>query len=412
MGSSIPTTPFLDRVASRGVLVEKCYTVSPWTLPTIATLHTGLYPSYHGATEPRTPLQPEAVTLAEMLGQRGYKTGGVISQYFLRSRYGLAQGFASYSEAEAKDTDHISSESVTRHAREMLHGFSQGPEPFYLFLHYFDPHADYMRHPQFALARGAGGRIRGGEKAATSRELFDSLEASELEFLRGIYREEIRWADLHVGRLLETLAELGIEDETLVLITSDHGEEFQSRGKRIGHCVGLYEEDIHVPLILLDPRVKKPRQILRGPISVVDVAPTVLDLLEVKIEGAKFQGQSFAREVLGSDPAPRRPIFSETDFIPVHEENKEKESHRRAIVHGGLKLIRDLETGAVELYDLSADPAERVDLSRNRVEIAAEHGADLDRWMSSVSEGGLQVRRIAIPERNLEQLRALGYAGR
>ena len=253
MGSPIPTTPFLDRVASRGVLVERCYTVSPWTLPTIATLHTGLYPSHHGATEPLTALSPDAVTLAEMLSERGYRTSGVISQFFLRARYGLNQGFATYSEAESRGRERVSSEKVTRHACEMLREFQKGPAPFYLFVHYFDPHADYIRHPEFALARGPGGRIRGGEQLKDVRPFFESLEPFEVEFLRGVYREEIRWTDLHVGRFLSTLAELGLDDETLVLITSDHGEEFQSRDKHIGHCVGLYEEDVRVPLIILDP---------------------------------------------------------------------------------------------------------------------------------------------------------------
>lgn len=409
MGSPIPTTPFLDRVASRGVLVERCYTVSPWTLPTIATLHTGLYPSHHGAIEPRTALSPDAVTLAEMLSEKGYRTGAVISQYFLRARYGMNQGFATYSEDEAKSTDHISSENVTRRAREMLREFRKGPAPFFLFVHYFDPHVDYMRHPQFALARGSGGRIRGGEKLSDVRPFFESLEPFELEFLRGVYREEIRWADLHVGRLLSTLAELGIDDETLVVITSDHGEEFQSRGKHIGHCVGLYEEDVRVPLIILDPRITGGT--LRGPVSLVDVLPTILDLMEVEVAGATFHGRSFAAQVLGRREEPHPPIFCETDFVPVGEINQAMESHRRAIVHDSWKLIRNLETGKVELYDLTADPEEQVDLSEARADILAEHDRDLEQWMGQVSKGGLQVHTLTVPEGNREQLRALGYVG-
>jgi arylsulfatase A-like enzyme len=419
MGSPIPTSPYLDRIAARGAFVERCYTVSPWTLPTIATLHTGLYPSNHGAIGPRRALSPEAVTLAEMLSEKGYSTGGVVSQYFLRERYGLHQGFEKYSFEEVKflggamgafDTNYISSEGVTRRAREMLREFAAGPKPFYLFVHYYDPHSDYMRHPQFALAQGDGGRIRGGEKQAELREISESMEPFELEFLRGIYREEIRWTDLHVGRLLSTLAELGVGDETLVLITSDHGEEFQSRGKHIGHCIELYDEDIRVPLIILDPRAKG--RVLRGPVSLVDVPPTLLDLMHVEVAGTSFQGKSFASDLLGKKEKSHLPIFCETDFVPTDEERKENESHRRAIVNDPWKIIRNLQTGEVELYDLAADPAERVDLSKIRTDVLAQHGSDLDQWMTQIAKNGLEVREIEIRQRSLEQLRALGYAGR
>ena len=134
--------------------------------------------------------------------------------------------------------------------------------------------------------------------------------------------------------------------------------------------------------------------------------------MEVEVAEATFHGRSFAPQVLGGSEEPRPPIFCETDFVPVGEINQAMESHRRAIVHDSWKLIRNLETGKVELYDLTADPKEQVDRSEARVDILAEHDGDLEQWMGQVSEGGLQVRRLRVPERNIEQLRALGYAGR
>jgi len=412
MGSPIPTSPSLDRFASQAVFVERCYTVSPWTLPTIATMHTGLYPSHHGATGPKTSLSPEAVTLAEMLSERGYRTAGVISQFFLRGRYGLKQGFDTYSESEARDTDHVSSENVTRQAREILAGLANAPEPFYLFVHYFDPHSDYMRHPQYALAKEPAGRLRGGEDTMELRKIAEDMQPHELDFLRGIYNEEVRWTDEHVGELLSAIEELGIEDETLIILTSDHGEEFQSRGRWIGHCTSMYEEVLRVPLIIFDPRAKEPGRMLQEPISLVDLAPTVLDLLGLEIEGMKFQGQSFAPRIFGRPSKGEGSLYFETDFVPVHEVNKEKESHRRAVIRDNYKMIRDLDTGSVELYDLAADPAERNDLSRERPEIIAQHAGDLDGWMTLVSEGALTAQEVQIPQRSLDQLRALGYAAR
>jgi arylsulfatase A-like enzyme len=408
-GSPIPTSPHIDALAARGVSFEGSYTVTPWTLPSMATILTGLPPSRHGAIDPRKTLAPEAQTLAEILRDVGYRTSAVVSHLFLKARYGMDQGFEQLQDSESRGHGWVSTPGVTRQALEALRALAGQPAPFFLFVHYFDPHYDYLRHPEFGLANVPSSKLKGGETIQELLSLAPTLKADDLEFLRRVYAEEIRKTDQGIGALLREIDALGIDAHTLVVVSADHGEELCDRGDWIGHTTGLYEEDVRVPLVMRDPRSVRPGRVERGPVSIVDLLPTMLDLLGVPVPPDAL-GESFAATVQrGEAPAPRDVLF-EVDFEPLFADNEEKVSHKRAILREGWKLIRDETSGAVELYDLASDPAESRNVAEQRLELRDRLAGDLAEWSQSAAEGQLPAGVVELTARQIERLRSLGYA--
>ncbi len=409
LGSALPTSPHLDALAAEGISFDGSYSVTPWTLPSIATILTGLPPSRHGAIDPWKTLAPEARTLAEMLRDAGYRTFAVVSHLFLKARYGIDQGFERLQDSEARGHGWISTPGVTRQALDALRELGRREAPFFLFVHYFDPHYDYLRHPQLGLANVPSGRLRGGETIQKLLELAPSLTPEELEFLRRVYAEEVRATDRGIGELLRELERLELEDETLVIVTADHGEEFCSRGDWIGHTTGLYEEDMRVPLVVRDPKAVRPGRIEAGPVSFVDLLPTTLDLLRVPIPDGTA-GESFAAAIRRGEAAEPQDVFFEVDFVPLFAENEEKVSHKRGMLREGWKLIRDEATGTLELYDLASDPAESRNVAGERHELRDAFARDLAAWSRRAAEGRLAAGKVQLTPHQIERLRSLGYA--
>jgi arylsulfatase A-like enzyme len=409
LGSPLPTSPHLDALAAQGTSFELSYTVAPWTLPSIATIFTGLPPSRHGAIDPRKTLAAEAQTLAEILKESGYRTSAVVSHIFLKARYGMDQGFDTLDDRESRGHEWISTPGVTRESVEALRRLAAEPAPFFLFVHYFDPHYDYLRHPEFGLANVPSGRLNGGETIQELLALAPTLTREELAFLARVYGEEIRKTDQGIGMLLREIEALALRERTLVVFTADHGEEFCSRGPWIGHTTGLYEEDVRVPLVVRDPKAARPGRLEAGPISSVDLLPTALDLLNVATP-EDVMGRSFAAAIRGGERAAPHDVFFEVDFEPLFADNEEKVSHKRAILRDGWKLIRDETSGFMELYDLAADPAEARNVADDHPKRRDEWALDLAAWSLSAAEGRLAAGEVELTERQIERLRSLGYA--
>ena len=229
-GNRSVETPFIDQLARDGILFAQAITPSPSTLPSHSSLLTGLYPSHHGARANGTfRLDEKVTTLAEMLKQKGYCTGAVISAFVLDSRFGLDQGFDLYHDDLTKGMQYsahmfreraaeLSNEPATKWLRENADG------PFFLWVHYFDPHAVYL-----------------------PPEPFRSQYADDL------YDGEIAYVDAQIGVLLEQLDELGVRQKTLVIYTADHGEGLGEHGEQT-HSLLVYDATLHVPLVISCPR--------------------------------------------------------------------------------------------------------------------------------------------------------------
>jgi len=251
-GAARKTTPFVDDYAAGATRFDRAYSVAPWTMPSVASMFTGLYPSRHGANSFGLGLTDEVDTLAEILQREGYATQGVISHTAIGARNNFQQGFDVYLESEARGHDHLSTDGVTGQAIGKLEGLAAGEAPFFLFVHYFDPHYNYKRHPEYGFAADAAGRLDGEQPMRELLRMAPDMTPDESQFLRDLYDEEVRFTDAGIGRLLERLQVLGLDEDTIVILTADHGEEFLDHGD-LGHTGSLYEELVRVPLILRGP---------------------------------------------------------------------------------------------------------------------------------------------------------------
>ncbi len=408
-GSAVPTSPNLDAIAAQGVSFTRCSTVSPWTLPSIASLQTGLYPRGHGVHRPNMGLAPEAVTLAEILAEKGYATAGVVSHVLLRERYGTSQGFAAWDETQARGHDSITTPGVSRLACRELERLSQGPAPFFLFVHFFDPHYAFQRHPEFGLAGVPSGRLQGGEEIHQLLDLAPTLTPEEWNFLQRTYDEEIRFTDAGIGAVAKQLESLGIDEKTVVVVTADHGEEFGTRANWIGHTISLYDEDIRIPLVVRDPRGSRTRRIVKRSVSTVDVAPTLLEVLDVDAGKRRFHGRSFARLLTKPGAEGEGPVFLEVDFVPLSSRNEEKISKKQGMIEGRWKFIRDEVSGTSELYDLERDPGERTNLASALPDSVDRFARELDERMGELGAEPLTPAPVELTEQQRERLRSLGY---
>lgn len=245
-GYSRPTAPNLSRLAEEGVLFEHALSQAPWTLPAMASVLTGLYPSQHGASTSEARIAGRVETLAEALLARGYRTRAVVSHSFVDANHGFARGFERFDESQVLGHDAVTSEAVSRIALEKM--LPDAGQPFFLWVHYFDPHFTYVHHPEVGFAGRSEGRF-GSAIPARLLSRPGRVSDSELEHIRAVYDEEIRVTDWAVGALLDGIEALGLKENTVVLVTGDHGEYFLERG-RFFHGKDVYEELVHVPLII------------------------------------------------------------------------------------------------------------------------------------------------------------------
>ena len=272
-GYPLPTSPAIDDFADDAIRFSRAHSTAPWTMPSVASMITGHYPSTHGLRETFGPLSQDTVTVAELLSDAGYYTAGVISHRLLGRRYGFHRGYTSYSESEVKGHGHVTTEGVAGQAVALLESFSvadasapdeEAASPFFLFLHFFDPHFAYLPHPEYGLALDYAGRLDGSETIFDLLDMRDEMTEADINFVVSLYDGEIRYTDEGIGQVLAALTDLGFEDDTVVMIVGDHGEEFMERGW-IGHTVSLHQELVHVPLLMRIPKV--PAAVVDTPVS-------------------------------------------------------------------------------------------------------------------------------------------------
>lgn len=317
-------TPTLDRLAAGGARFERCYAPAPVTRPSHATILTGREPYHHGVRDNLSmALRPEETTLAEVLAAAGYRTAAVVAAQPLASASGLAQGFEVYDEALGPGSiDHFPerrADAVTDAALASLAGLEEG-DGWFLWVHYFDPHAEY--DPPAELLEGAGDRYDG----------------------------EVAFVDRELGRLLEAVD----LDGTLVVVTADHGEGLGAHGEPT-HAYFLYDTTIQVPLILHWPDRIPPGTEVEGMARLVDVGPTILDLAGID-EGPAVDGVSLV-EALGGGSTGVRTAYAES-FEGLAQYGWRP---LRSLRDEEYKLI-DWGEGRRELYRTVEDRPERRDL--------------------------------------------------
>ena len=409
-GYARPTSPSIDALAATGVRFERAYATASWTKPSVASMITGLHPAALGIDNIFSRLPASADTTAEILSRAGYRTAAVVSHVMLSDRWnmGYGQGYEVYAEDEARGHDTVSTGGVTDRAIAQLAALSRGNEPFLLFVHYFDPHFAYLGHDEVDFAGQTSERLDGRENIVALREKLDTLDAKDFAFLRDRYDEEIRHTDAGIGRLLDALRESGHEANTVVALTSDHGEELGEKGW-VGHTRTLYEFVLRVPLIVRVPSDPGGR-VIATPVSLVSLTPSLLDLVGVPVASDSFHGRSFAAAVRDVRPLDRaQEVFAEIDFPLQDPRISPVRLQKRAVIGERYKLIVDDEAETVALYDLAADPEERRDISAGRPEVREQMLATLRERVEAAREGGPPAETVPLTREELEVLEKLGY---
>ena len=408
-GAGPSPSPNLDRLAERGLLFEQAIAQAPWTTPSVATILTGLHPRSHGvvawpfskpAARPEngsTVLPDLLPTLPARAAMAGITTVGVSANPLVSRTTNFARGFETFVEFEWNaERDATARADEVNAAFLRWVGRNRGRR-FLGYLHYMDVHEPYWPPAEFRppVPDGVRSAVARGRLAGIAERVNWSagppLAAAEVQHLRNLYDGGIRFWDFELQRLLDGLTALGVRDSTIVVVTADHGEEFQEHGK-LTHGPDLYDELLHVPLIVVGPGVAPGR--VREQVQGIDLFPTVAAMLGVQAPAGLPGIDLMARR----EP---RPAFSETSLGIVDGKSGKLVSLRTP----EWKLIQTPATGRFELYDLVHDAGEREDRFGTAPEGAAL-ADELAAWQPPPPP--VVVTTEATPKLERE-LRALGY---
>jgi arylsulfatase A-like enzyme len=414
------TTHNIRLLAERGINYTRAISQAPWTIPSFASILTGKYPHEHGAYVLNSSLPHRNVLLPEVLREAGYETYGVISHLFLQEFRGFRQGYDAYDESPTQVHDMeraVTSGMVTESALTFLRE-RDAEQPFFLFAHYFDPHYEYRDHPGWDLSDWYDGWFKDQLVFENLLKNGRLLDEHDLAWLVDLYREEVMFTDHHVGRVLKQLEDSGLMENTLVVVVADHGEEFRDHGY-FGHTTSLYQEVIHVPLVIAPPRgFDWPAELgadFQGGVEVDQtvetrrVFDTVLDLVGIDW-GANGGAHSLARFVDGSAaPGPHRAYSSV--WLAGTRPQYGKRFQKAAMVEDDWKVIFDMTRDRTELFDLSLDPGERRELTGPEERRAVAMRAVLDGWIGHMQETAAEIESAEFDPARSQELEGLGYTG-
>ncbi|MDH3210881.1 MAG: sulfatase [Myxococcales bacterium] len=387
------TSPHLDALAARGVRFETVIADSNWTLPAHVTLFTGLPPSFHGVTGPRDKMQTGIPTLTEVLKQHGYRTFGVTGGGFLDGSHGFDRGFDRYG---LKPLDlRTALDLVVRVARQLA-----PEERYFWFVHTYDVHCPYHPPPRYARLfdrSPAADRIETRDRCGNPHYNGMALTPGQARFLSDRYDAGIRYADDLLGAFFERLESEGRLRNTIVVVVSDHGEEFLEHGQ-IGHRNTQFIESLRVPWIMAGPGLE--RRVVTQPAALADVMPTLLDLLGIPAPAVEGVSLLPFIEGRGADRPPRT-LFSEDPLVDLY-----------SAIHGGRHVIHRGAAGDPLLFDWRDDPREASNLFEAKPESDAELRLELDERVRRLADLRSRRQPEAAPvasEEQRERLRALGY---
>lgn len=396
------TSPNIDKLASRGVILSHFYTVAPWTSPSFGTLHTSLFPSKHGVTLFWTPGMPllnkDVPTMAESFKNAGYRTAAFVDNS-LGGKPLMGNGFDDFVDGSAAAPDiteraartKIGAPYTTANVLAWMDRHHDSGQPFFLYVHLLEPHSPYNPPPEDDLFKSDAypylsndgyDLVRGG-----LLRLAVNGDEKAVERLYQLYDGKIHYVDRYAGMILDRLRSLGLEDNTYVMLTSDHGEMLYSHPDdflTFDHR-SLYDPVLHIPLIVAGPGIPK-GEVNPGLASNLDTAPTVLDLAGAPaLDDA--EGHSLAPLIEGKVKSANEYVFAEEDV----------EIPERSVRSLDYKLIRNLWTGEEQLFALRSDPGELHDVAKANPDVVKQLDVPLDAWMK-VNEPSheVQVRRWKI----------------
>ncbi len=377
-------TPNIDALAADGVLFRNATAQVPLTLPSHSSIFTGTYPYAHGVRDNGGfYLEPEKVTLAEILKARGWATSAFVGAFVLDSRWGINQGFDYYYDnfdfAKYKT---ISLDSVQREGGEVIKAFfdwyrTNGDRRFFSWIHFYDPHTPY--EPPEPYKSEYSGRPW------------------------GLYDGEIAYVDSLIGKVLESLREKGVLDRTIIVVAADHGESLGEHGES-SHAFFIYDATVSVPLVLKLPGSRSKAAIIEAQVENVDIMPTLLGLLGIDVPKV-VQGRSLVPLLAGDRAGDERMAYSESYYPRYHYGWSELKSLRTA-------RFQFIQAPRPELYDIVRDPRERSNIFGRNSSQAERFVREMKRIEErSAAQGEASQAPRQMDDDALEKLKALGYVG-
>lgn len=429
------TSPFIDEMAAEGIKFNNAVSQCSWTLPSVATVFSGYYPTMHGVKRERDGMPTSLTTIAEMFRERGYSTAAFITNPYLKKVYNLHQGFDWYDDNLLKRTFfHLAVENtpylriipqIVYETKRLLGLPVEKPDerefvtwwskklnassvnmralkwvkknrkaPFFLYVHYIDVHGPYDNLRTYV------GRGKPKKNMLSLRGETRSDEDKQKE-LKELYDGAIQYVDEQVKDLVDELKDLGVYGNSLIVFTSDHGRELLEHGA-LGHGATLYHEQLRIPLIIFPTDATPERGEIDASIGLIDLFPILDSWLDLSSSG-KGQPVSLMNSTLDSYFAQletRKFLFSETDL---------RASIRSVVLENKWKYIEDTSKGTRELYDLQEDPTEQENLLSEHPILAASLREHLDAHFAELESHAFEAKKVKLDEWTEHSLKAIGY---
>ncbi len=379
------TSPHIDKLASEGILFENALAQAPHTHSAMAAMMTGTYPVLHNSVNGSRLINPALATLAETLKANGYATKAVVQNYWLTEEIGFARGFDEFNNHEQPLTDADIEKSILRRLNK------PGETPFFLWLHYLEPHAEYIPRMEYIkeFIPDYEGDYYTVTLEMTTRTYWRpdvKLAPETMRYIKACYDSEIRFCDESIGRILQRLEKSELSEHTLVVLTADHGEEFKDHG-RMGHDHGLYQELLHIPLIVRAPGIMAAGKRIAEAVEAIDIMPTVLSFCGCDIPELT-QGENLLPLIQGKRDEKPGAAVSQRYFFSLN-------SHLVSLFHPPWKLIaqiNDIDVNdfhnwklapprlGVNLFNIRNDPGETENLAAQNTELVMRLIQMLQSW--------------------------------
>ena len=398
------TSPNLDALAREGVVFENAVSTTTWTLPAHISMMTSLYPDIHGVQKGRMALSEQAALAPEILQLAGWATGGIVSGPFLGAHFGYARGFDHYDDQTISFKNHTAShKGITSPVvhEEAVEWLETRPEdkPFFLFLHYWDVHYDYIPPPPFdtLFDPDYDGQMT-GERFFGNKGFRPGMNPRDRDHIVALYDGEIAFVDSYLGKIFEDLKDRDLWDDTLVIVTSDHGDEFLEHGRK-GHRQNLYQSTLQVPLVMKLPRGRWAGQRIASRVGIIDLPPTILEIAGLE-SPPEFNGRSLVSLMEKGHDTQRYYYFADL------------EGKMKSVLGDRYKLITShgRKAGRPQLYDLENDPQERRNLARREPEALEGMMTIQEEWLAFVeATDELETNSVEYQEELEQLLESLGY---
>lgn len=415
------TSPNLVKFVEGATVFQNFYSTAPWTLPAHASMFASDLPGNLKVESIYDKIPSSTLTIAEILKNKGYKTHGFDSDSYVSPNWNFHQGFDSYYVKDSDKTTGSDVDSIFSQAQKVLD--QNKNNKFFLFIHTMEVHDPYC--PPKSYAEVFKNNYKGKLSCIDWRVINGvndgslMLSSDDLERFKSLYDGEIAYTDYYLGLLFNQIKKLGLEKKTIVIITSDHGEEFGERGTWGKHTSTLYNELMKIPLIIKAPNLQSGKDSRLH--SLIDVAPTILDLLGIK-KPKSFSGQSILDEKKNKvvffelgDTKMAKVFDSMSNFesLPVIQTSERKiftpSREKVGLIADEWKLVRTFNPPMLELFNLLSDPLEKNNLAFENQVKARELDSLLIQQFFIEKYSGIERMDKSVRQRDLNRLRDLGY---